>query len=693
MASQYALPQKQPMTPGTPPVSPSSRAAHAMLDQTLGALVQKMAPQFAGMVPADKAKMPLREVLKTANFMEKSLIMSKMGAYLPKGVTPADVEKAVNEPPPPPEAPAAAPGAPPGAPPTAAAQAPPAPAPAPAAPPAAAKQYALPQSPAATRGPNVTAAAAMPQGGNPALDYIARYGGHSSILQNGKITPVAPGAGGNGAIHPEFAARLAAAGQAYQKETGKAPAYGEMSRGNDVQNVYWEDSAHGTKYAAASPGHSMHQKGLATDLPDSGFRKWLVGGNMDRFGLHFPVKNDAPHIQMNAAYKGPAFAGNSALASAATTAAAAPTSAGADPASHAAGEARAAELTKAVNAPPGSASAAAPAAAASAKYFPPGTAPETIAAVNQLAAQKGLSPAAIAGVIKMESNWDQNATSPGGKYKGLTQVGPATFAEAGGKLAGMTYDQYLKATPAQQVDAYGAWLDHYKFADKAKAAGIDFSKMSPAQQAAHLQAFQFSPAVATWQGADPSRPVTKAAQAPVLGSTSLNDMTRYYEKALGKIDSGTPDPGHPDIGPVAGPPNSSDIGQAFGGGGKPSMPDPAAPAAPAAPDTGTPDAAVASAAPAAASAAPFSMAGLGGGDAKSGGGMDGIGDIFSGLGDAFGKGPAAQNAARPSGPSTIPMPQRPIPQGPVPMVDPRMIENQRQMLAQAMQRLNSGKLV
>jgi hypothetical protein len=129
MPDQYALPRPSPMTAGTPPVSPSSRAAHAMLDQTLGDLVKKMAPQFAGQVPADKAKQTLREVLKTGNFMEKSLIMSKIGAYLPKGVVPADIEKAVNEAPPPPEKPAA----------------PPAPAPAPAAPAVASK---APEAPA-----------------------------------------------------------------------------------------------------------------------------------------------------------------------------------------------------------------------------------------------------------------------------------------------------------------------------------------------------------------------------------------------------------------------------------------------------------------------------------------------------------------------------------------------------------------
>jgi hypothetical protein len=69
-----------------------------------------------------------------------------------------------------------------------------------------------------------------------------------------------------------------------------------------------------------------------------------------------------------------------------------------------------------------------------------------------------------------------------------------------------------------------------------------------------------------------------------------------------------------------------------------------------------------------------------------------VGDIFSGLGDILAKGPVAQNAARPSSPATIAMPTL-TPSGAFPTVDPRMADAQRQQLALAMQRLNSGRLV
>jgi len=71
----------------------------------------------------------------------------------------------------------------------------------------------------------------------------------------------------------------------------------------------------------------------------------------------------------------------------------------------------------------------------------------------------------------------------------------------------------------------------------------------------------------------------------------------------------------------------------------------------------------------------------------------GAGDIFSGIGDLLAKGPVAQNAARPSGPANLPVPILPVPPSVTPTVDPRVAQAQRQQLAMALQRLNSGKLV
>lgn len=69
------------------------------------------------------------------------------------------------------------------------------------------------------------------------------------------------------------------------------------------------------------------------------------------------------------------------------------------------------------------------------------------------------------------------------------------------------------------------------------------------------------------------------------------------------------------------------------------------------------------------------------------------GDAFADLANLFANGPVAKNAARPSGPANLPVPTTPMPSGTFPTVDPRAAEMQRQQLALAMQRLNSGKIV
>jgi len=69
------------------------------------------------------------------------------------------------------------------------------------------------------------------------------------------------------------------------------------------------------------------------------------------------------------------------------------------------------------------------------------------------------------------------------------------------------------------------------------------------------------------------------------------------------------------------------------------------------------------------------------------------GDAFSDIGKIFADGPVARNARTASGPANVPIPSMPVPQAPIPMIDTKHVEMQRQQLALAMQRLNSGKLV
>ena len=641
-----------------------------MLDTPVGVLVQKMAPQFASMLPADYARQPLRQVMKEANFIVKSMITSKIGPYLPPGVTMADLDKAVNQPAPPPEKPAevakpavtapapqvAAPvagapaskgsttlpqpaipppkpavAAPPpvaGAPP-AAAPAAPAPAPAAAAPTTPAGPALMPQARPTAAGPRPAAAepsASVPytggvvggkstKGVNQALvDEINRVGSTyepygvritSGYREGGGVNKRSQHGHGE-AIDVELFDRKTGQALPNYQNSKSAPAYQAFAEAvyNDAQKNN-PDLASKLRWG----GYFGGQRGKygAFDLMhfDTAGRIGMAGGSWGRgwtpeMQKYWGVQNAIP----------------------ATGAATAAAPAAGPPAAAAHGD-----------------------VPDTGRYYPKGTDQGTIASIGALASRLGVSPAAIAGVIKTESNWDPRAGT--GSYHGLTQMGPATFAEAGGKLNGLTYDEYLKASPDKQVDTYGAWLDHYGFSDKFKGARIDLATMTPAQQAAYLQAFQFAPGNTSWIGGDDRTPVTLHKQADALGSTSLADMTRYYENLL-STEKGDP------------------VTASAGG----TTETPAA--TPATPDiTPTADA----------------------GHHGPGGGMGGFGEALQSMASGMYGGAKGGGAQTASGPTTVPMAQLPRPSGPISMVDPKMAEMQRQQLAMALQRLNSGKLV
>jgi muramidase (phage lysozyme) len=612
VANQYALPrQDTSMAPGSPRVSPGIRQLHGMLDTPVGELVRQFAPNQAHLVPADMAKSSLRDTLKNSNFITRSMIMSGLQPYIAKmGLTPAQVEQAVKDPPPPPEAPAPAP-APVPAPAPAPAPAPvPAPAPAPAptpVPPPAPGPPASTSPPVgnviappatASRGPTVAAAAQLPAGGNPALDYIAKYGGHASVLRDGQIVPVHPGTPGPYTpVDPEFASRLAAAGQAYQRATGKDPQYGELARGSDVQQVYWDDSAHGTKYAAAPPGHSQHQLGKAGDIPSSPFRDWLYAGNKDQFGLHFPVRGDAPHIQMN-----PAFKGQVAQTVADTTPKMSP------------------------------------------EGVPiPDTGPK--GPVNAAGAPAGLD---IDSVKKAFLSTIARGEAPKGAYGLINGGGQITdFSKAPTGHAASGQYQFLPSTWAEQAKKYGytdfkpetqdtaAWNYAKDVYNQKTGRQLDQDLISGDPNTLNNVSKALS---GTWTS-------LPGGAEPNSNWKGLN-FADVYSANLGGTDA-TPGTG-------------TGTGTDSGGG---STPDASTPAA-------TPDVA--------------SSGGQSFGD-KLGAGLGDLGDIFA-------KGPVMQNASKPSGPANVPMVSLPVPPGPVPMVDPKIADAQRQQLAAALQRLNSGRL-
>jgi hypothetical protein len=151
--------------------------------------------------------------------------------------------------------------------------------------------------------------------------------------------------------------------------------------------------------------------------------------------------------------------------------------------------------------------------------------PEILTALNDVADSHGVDPAAIAGMIHTESVWDSKCVT--GSYIGLTQVGP----ELPNKLK-LTRKEFLNLSAAKQIEAYGTWLDYYKFMKQMKDHSIDVLALPLARQAAALQAMQFAPNAKKWKSAlskgNLTVPSTGSPQAKVLGNTSIGAMEKYY---------------------------------------------------------------------------------------------------------------------------------------------------------------------
>jgi hypothetical protein len=132
-------------------------------------------------------------------------------------------------------------------------------------------------------------------GAGPAIKFIGDRGGHKA---------------GEGApdLQPEFAARLAAAGEAYERETGQRAAFEETGRSYDVQAKYRRAFESGQGGLAARPGTGRHEIGQATDIPDGPFQNWMHR-NARRFGLQgLNDPRDPNHFQLDRTYSGPQFA-------------------------------------------------------------------------------------------------------------------------------------------------------------------------------------------------------------------------------------------------------------------------------------------------------------------------------------------------------------------------------------------------
>lgn len=129
------------------------------------------------------------------------------------------------------------------------------------------------------------------------MSFLRARGGHDARSSNQE-----------GALHPEMAARLAAAGRSYEQLTGKRANYGEMFRDRARQAEYYARYRSGRGGLAAPPGRSRHEGGEATDVPRGGFLDYLHRGGGAQHGLGFlkgsAFIKDPVHVQMERGFKG-----------------------------------------------------------------------------------------------------------------------------------------------------------------------------------------------------------------------------------------------------------------------------------------------------------------------------------------------------------------------------------------------------
>ena len=158
--------------------------------------------------------------------------------------------------------------------------------------------------------------------------------------------------------------------------------------------------------------------------------------------------------------------------------------------------------------------------------------PATINAIYRAAGTTGLSPAALAAMMNMESTWDPKSSMLG-NY-GLPQLSANMWGDYGGNFGGMDFNTFKGATGDRQIDAYADWLMKSNNLNK---GGIDVaSQTDPVMQAALLQAIQFGGNAMNWRtalaGGNMNVPVTTSPQAGDLGTTSINDMYSAYDKMM-----------------------------------------------------------------------------------------------------------------------------------------------------------------
>ena len=173
--------------------------------------------------------------------------------------------------------------------------------------------------------------------------------------------------------------------------------------------------------------------------------------------------------------------------------------------------------------------------------------PEIIKQTNYAAGANRQSPAALANLLTMEGRWNPRTVSPSGGHFGATQIQPSSFREAGGRLGGMTLNEFKRAPLERQIAAYPDYLAFYgrQPSSGAALARSDIRHHPVPLQSAIMMGAQFSPygglpRTIDWPGAfragNMEMPITTGRQADRLSYVprtppTLGSMDAYFRGA------------------------------------------------------------------------------------------------------------------------------------------------------------------
>lgn len=111
-------------------------------------------------------------------------------------------------------------------------------------------------------------------------------------------------------VNESLAQRLSKAASDYFAATGKKVTVTSAVRSPEEQQKLYNDYITGkSKYPAAKPGHSKHDRGLAVDINSADANAMAGMGILAKNGLGRPVANDPVHIEVVSAATGGAFSG------------------------------------------------------------------------------------------------------------------------------------------------------------------------------------------------------------------------------------------------------------------------------------------------------------------------------------------------------------------------------------------------